>query len=140
MRKPFWHECKCSMQIPPLVPLQTQFTGSTQCFLPLRDMTMQFLCNALSLALWSNLGMYLRLSKIKGDFFFFFFCLLLAHIAYCYFWQLHSKMSSASINSYKSNIHYAAIANLFMFFFTFNLSLQSFCIACAAHTHTCTHT
>lgn len=46
-------------------------------------------------------------------------CAASARVAYCYFWQLRSKMSSASINSYKSNIHYAAIANLFIFSFFF---------------------
>lgn len=149
LRKPFWHKCNCSMQIPQLVPLQTQFTGSARCFRLQRDMTMQFLWSAFSLswkmneeisivlALWSNLVTCLGLSEIKGV------SLLLCSVGTytcCYFCQLLSKMSSASINSCKSNIHYAAIVSLFIFFRfqPFSINVLHSMYSTNTHTHALT--
>lgn len=129
------------MQIPQLVPLQTHFTGSAQYFLLQRDWQCNFFvvhsylekwmrkspdCWLFGL-IWSCILDWLK-SKV-----FCCLCVVLAHIAYCYFWQLHSKMSSK--NSCKSNIQYAAIVNLFIFNFQPFCSESIFCMPCTAQTH-----
>lgn len=90
------------------------------------------------LALWSNLVTCLGLSEIKGV------SLLLCSVGTytcCYFCQLLSKMSSASINSCKSNIHYAAIVSLFIFFRfqPFSINVLHSMYSTNTHTHTRSH-